>query len=76
MISVEIDTSDAIVYVMFSKWELSVDDGFVVVNVVFFLMYLVGFCYNCCCESVIQLPMVFMVVVSDGCDYSWISMVL
>lgn len=48
MISVEIDTSDVIVYAVLSKWELSVDDGFVVVNVVFF-MYLVGFCYNCCC---------------------------
>lgn len=30
------DTSDAIVYVMFTKWELSVDDGFVVVKVAFF----------------------------------------
>lgn len=29
------DTSDVIVYVMFSKRELSVDDGFVVVKVVF-----------------------------------------
>lgn len=37
MISVEIDTSDVIVYAVFSKWELSVDDGFVVVNVGFFL---------------------------------------
>lgn len=38
-------------------------------------MYLVGFCYNRCCESVIQLSMVFMIVVSGGCDYSWISTV-
>lgn len=39
MISVEIDTSDVIVYVVFSKWELSVDDGFVVVNVFFYVSY-------------------------------------
>lgn len=41
MISVEIDTSDVIVYVVFSKWELSVDDGFVVVNVFFLCILLV-----------------------------------
>lgn len=31
------DIFDVIVYVMFSKWEFFVDDGFVVVKVVFFL---------------------------------------
>lgn len=30
------DIFDVIVYVMFSKWELFVDDGFVVVKVGFF----------------------------------------